>query len=276
MYGYIYKTTNLYNGKIYVGQHKSSKFNPNYYVSGVRFTNVFNKYGKESFVCELLEKCYSEDELNEKEQYWISKLDATNRDIGYNLMSGGYKIRGIKHSKETKLKISRTKTGKHPNRIYTTPSENIRKKISDTLKEYYKTHDNPRKGVHLSDETKEKLRNANLGKKYSEEVRAKHRGKKAWNKGISMSYEAKQHLRDINIGKKQNLSNEARELKRKRWSGKNNPNSGGLTDSVKEKLRKANLGKRWINDGTKNICVNESELQNYLDLGYIRGRLKKS
>lgn len=272
MYGYIYKTTNLYNGKIYVGQHKSSKFNPNYYGSGVRFTNVFNKYGKESFVCELLEKCYSEDELNEKEQYWISKLDATNRDIGYNLMSGGYKIRGIKHSKETKLKISKTKTGKHPNRIYTTPSENIRKKISDTLKEYYKTHDNPRKGVHLSETTKEKLRQANLGKRYSEEVRAKHREKPAWNKGIPMSEEAKQHLREINLGKKHIESKEMLEKRRNAWLGANNPNYGGLSEQVKQKIRDYNLGRIWVSNGEKSKQILPEELQNYISIGYHKGR----
>ena len=110
MYGYIYKTTNLFNGKIYVEQHKSSKFNKNYLGSGLHITNLVNKYGKESFSCELLEKCYSEEELNEKEIYWIKTLDSTNRNIGYNLMSGGYKVRDMKHSLETKQKISKSKT----------------------------------------------------------------------------------------------------------------------------------------------------------------------
>ena len=201
MYGYIYKTTNLFNGKIYVGQHRAKKFNPNYYGSGVRFSNVFEKYGKDSFTCEVLEWCETEDELNEKEIYWISKLNSTDKSIGYNLMSGGYKIRGIEHSEETKEKISKAKTGITPNRDSWIPTEETKQKISNTLKEFYKTHDNPRKGVHLSDETKEKLRQVNLGKTYSEEVKDKHRNRPAWNKGIPMTEEAKQHLREVNTGK---------------------------------------------------------------------------
>ena len=201
MYGYVYKTTNLINGKIYIGQHHSEIFDENYYGSGVRFTNVFNKYGKDNFICELLEECSSEDELNEREQYWIEHFNATDRNIGYNLMSGGYKVRGIKHSEETKQKISISKTGQHPNRNYTKISDETKLKISSTLKEYFKTHDNPRRGVHLSDVTKEKLRKANLGKKYSETTKAKHRNRPAWNKGVPMAEDAKQHLREINTGK---------------------------------------------------------------------------
>lgn len=201
MYGYIYKTTNLFNGKIYIGQHKSNVFDENYYGSGVRFTNVFNKYGKDNFICELLEECNSEDELNAQEQYWIEHFNSTDRSIGYNLMSGGYKVRGAKHSEETKKKISISKTGQHPNRDYSCISDETKQKISNTLKEYFKTHDNPRKGVHLSEKTKEKLRRANLGKKYSEATKEKHRNRPAWNKGISMTEEAKQHLREVNTGK---------------------------------------------------------------------------
>lgn len=273
MYGYIYKTTNLFNGKIYVGQHKATKFNDNYYGSGIRITNLINKFGKSSFSCELLEECSSEEELNEKEIYWIDKLNSTNRDIGYNLMSGGYKVRGIKHSEETKQKISKAKMGCHPNRDYLM-SESTKNKISNTLKEYYKTHDNPRKGVHLTVKTKQKLRDANLGKKYPEEVREKHRGRKAWNKGIPMTEEAKENLRRINTGKKQNLSEEARQKKREQFSGKNNPNYGGLKPETKEKLRKAIKGRIWINNGIINKQVYPKDFNEiYKPLGFIRGRI---
>ena len=46
MFGYIYKTTNLINNKIYIGQHKSEKFEPNKYIgSGVVLLKAINKYG---------------------------------------------------------------------------------------------------------------------------------------------------------------------------------------------------------------------------------------
>lgn len=200
MYGYIYKTTNTFNGKIYIGQHRADKFNPEYFGSGVIITNIINKYGTDSFICEVLEECNSEQELNDKEIYWIEYFNATDKNIGYNLMSGGYKTRGIKHSDSTKKKISKSKTGVSPDRVYGTPSEEIKNKISNTLKEYYKTHKNPKFGTHLSEETKEKLRQANLGKKYPKEVRDKHRIP-AWNKGVPMTEEAKEHLKQINTGK---------------------------------------------------------------------------
>ena len=35
MYGYVYKTTDLESGLIYVGQHKSESFDNKYYGSGI-------------------------------------------------------------------------------------------------------------------------------------------------------------------------------------------------------------------------------------------------
>lgn len=47
----IYKTTNLVNGKFYVGQHyqKSSEFD-GYLGSGIKILNAIKKYGKENFI----------------------------------------------------------------------------------------------------------------------------------------------------------------------------------------------------------------------------------
>jgi len=43
MYGYIYKTTNLINNWIYIGQKKKIKFDHNYYGSGIHLKNAINK-----------------------------------------------------------------------------------------------------------------------------------------------------------------------------------------------------------------------------------------
>ena len=56
MYGYIYKTTNLINGKIYIGKHKSEKYDKNYYGSGKIISIAISKYDISNFKNELLPK----------------------------------------------------------------------------------------------------------------------------------------------------------------------------------------------------------------------------
>lgn len=106
----IYKITNLINGKIYVGQttktleqrlakHWSEArcaSRPNNY-----FHNALLKYGIENFIIEKLDTASSIEELNEKEYYWIEKLHSRDKDIGYNLMTGGKS--GIKSEKTKEL-----------------------------------------------------------------------------------------------------------------------------------------------------------------------------
>jgi len=89
MYGYIYKTTDLKHDKIYIGQHKSSQFDTKYYGSGRIITDLLKNYPRDNFTCQILCECQSQDELNEKEIYWINELDSRNPDVGYNLSSGG-------------------------------------------------------------------------------------------------------------------------------------------------------------------------------------------
>ena len=44
------------------------------------------KYGIEHFHIEILEKT---SRLDEREKYWISKFHSTDKDRGYNVLSGG-------------------------------------------------------------------------------------------------------------------------------------------------------------------------------------------
>lgn len=90
MYGYIYKTTNKINGKIYVGKKISSAFLGNkYHGSGAYIKNAIHKYGEENFETELLEEAYDLEDLNMKEKYWIKKLNSQDKIIGYNISPGG-------------------------------------------------------------------------------------------------------------------------------------------------------------------------------------------
>ena len=88
MHYLIYKTTNLLNGKIYVGQHRTSNLDDGYLGSGTKLLNSVKKYGRKNFKVDVLETCTFED-MNKLEIYWIDKLDSTNRETGYNICNGG-------------------------------------------------------------------------------------------------------------------------------------------------------------------------------------------
>lgn len=79
----IYKTTNIINGKFYIG--KDSRNNPSYLGSGLALLKALEKYGRENFKKEILEICSTLEELSKAEIYWAEKLDAYNREKSYNI-----------------------------------------------------------------------------------------------------------------------------------------------------------------------------------------------
>lgn len=90
MYGYIYKTTNLINNKIYIGKKVSKKYLGTAYLgSGKLIKRAIEKYGKENFQVEQLNTANTKEKLNELEKFYISYYNSTNREIGYNISIGG-------------------------------------------------------------------------------------------------------------------------------------------------------------------------------------------
>lgn len=84
--GFIYKTTNFINGKIYIGQHISN--NKYYLGSGVMLSRAIEKYGRQNFKKEILKHCFSQEQLDVWEKYFIRKFCSTNPKIGYNILPG--------------------------------------------------------------------------------------------------------------------------------------------------------------------------------------------
>lgn len=82
----IYKTTNLINGKIYVGKYEGNR--DTYLGSGKILRYAFIKYGKENFKRETIEECNNRDQLNQRERFWIKELNSQFPN-GYNLSEGG-------------------------------------------------------------------------------------------------------------------------------------------------------------------------------------------
>jgi len=63
----IYKTTNLINGKIYIGLDTHN--NPKYLGSGKLLHFAIEKYGISAFSKEIIDRGETIKELNEKEKY---------------------------------------------------------------------------------------------------------------------------------------------------------------------------------------------------------------
>lgn len=90
MYYYVYQITNLINGKIYVGKHKSAKhpFDNDYYGSGKQISAAIEKYGKENFKKEVLYFCSSLEEMSDREAEIVTE-DFVKRKDTYNMHKGG-------------------------------------------------------------------------------------------------------------------------------------------------------------------------------------------
>lgn len=241
--GFIYKITNNINNKIYIGKTKytiEKRFNGHikraeHNDRNYPLYNAMNKYGIENFSISVIEEC-SEDLLNEREKFWISKFNSTDREIGYNLTLGGEGGDTYSYqSEERKLEISKLKSehsgmklgspgrtkrlatikrtnicsishlGKTPwNKGLTMEEHEGLKKLSNSLKEYYKTHDGVQKGKPRTEEEKIKISNGMKGKK----------------NGVG---------------------------------------------------NKSNTGKKWLHKDGKNIIVFKEEIQKYLDDGWEFG-----
>jgi group I intron endonuclease len=184
---FIYKITNKINGKIYIGKtikpiekrwkcHRQQSKRKGKCQS--HLYSAIRKYGENNFILSLVEECCSEYG-NTREQYWIKFYNSTNPSIGYNLTIGG--DGGI-------------------------VSEECKKKISDTLKEYYKNHTpfNPMKGIsgeshpfygkHHTNKAKEKLSVARKGKKYEDvmsietAIKSKKKRSQRWKGKLNPSF----------------------------------------------------------------------------------------
>ena len=116
--GVIYKITNTINNKVYIGQTvRKGGFDARYGAGtgNIKFTHnkhlkrSIEKYGVENFTIDKeFDKANSQEELDEKEKYWISFYNALNPNYGYNKKEGGS---GGKLNAETKLHIMKNSGG---------------------------------------------------------------------------------------------------------------------------------------------------------------------
>jgi len=266
----IYKTTNLINGKFYVG--KDEKNNPEYLGSGINLNRAIKKYGKENFIKETIEVCSTREELIEREKYWIKETKA--QELGYNIADGGWG--GNTYTEETKQRVSQFFKGRYlspetiekrkktieerkkqnPDRYRQTEerkkaigdfhrgkeiSEEQRKKLSERMKNF--TNYSPEFLEMQKGENRRGEKSPMWGTKASEETRRKQSEAHKKNPvrywlGKKMSPEAREKIRQKSLGRKH--SEETKEKMR----GENNHFYGQThTPETRERLKQARLNK---------------------------------
>ena len=176
-YNYIYITTNLINGKQYVGEHSTDNIDDNYLGSGQSLRKAFRKYGRKNFNKEILEHFDTKENAFDNQKIYIDEYN-TLSPVGYNISpKGGHQcsnsfseetrklirekrklqiIIGIKPSDETRMKMSKSHEGKtmseeskEKNRI-----KHLKENLSEeTLKKMSESASKPR-----TEEYKQKLR----------------------------------------------------------------------------------------------------------------------
>lgn len=171
----VYCHTLKSDGRKYIGitgQNPKKRWNyGNGYTS--YFRNAIKKYGWNNFEHTILFEDLTEQEAIQKEIELIKELDLTDREKGFNLCYGGQGTNGYVFNEKDIEKMRISHLGKKL-------TEEQKQKISLSLREHYshipkkpKPLPKPKgriAGFHLSEKTKEKLRQANLGKKQSEET----------------------------------------------------------------------------------------------------------
>ena len=209
----IYMIENILNGKFYIGKTVKTvqvRFKQHIQCAKKRINrklyDAMNHYGIDKFVVHVIEdNIQSEDILNEREIYWIAKLNAIEN--GYNMAEGGNGGASIvpKHWDENHHK-------KFHDYLYNRGGiEMIRKNMKEN---------NPMKGRNHSDESKEKMRQSK--EKYKEVYSKRFSGKGNPMYGYTKEYVEKYKNESEFCNK---LSRIRKEMS-KRSSGKGNPMYG--------------------------------------------------
>jgi hypothetical protein len=87
-YHYIYKTTNIVNGKYYIGMHSTNNLEDGYIGSGKRLWYSIQKYGRENFNCEILEMLPNRVSLKQREKELVNEQLLKDK-LCMNIVYGG-------------------------------------------------------------------------------------------------------------------------------------------------------------------------------------------
>jgi hypothetical protein len=213
LFNFVFVTTNLINGKQYVGDHSSNDLEcwktKHYLGSGKIIIKAVEKYKKENFSRKILEFFPTKQEAFDAQEKYIKQFNTLNINGGYNVSpSGGH---GAKKcwSENSKEQMSRSMLGKNKGKVpwnkgmkmskefcektlkgiieTRTPLQKLKRSNTKKIKEIKQRKERKQYTITkirkpFSDEHKKAISESCMGRKQSEETKQKigigHLGKK--------------------------------------------------------------------------------------------------
>lgn len=257
MFGYIYETTNLINGKKYIGQKVSNIFLKEKYLgSGKILKQAILKEGKENFKVRLIEECNSKENLDNREIYWINYYNAVKSKNYYNIAHGGEGGDTFSGLSDKNKELVRTKHSLASSNLVMT--EEVRQKISKANKGRIHTN------------------KARINMSKGQQTRFKN-GDSVWNKGIKncFSEETLKKMSEHNVGMKGKKHKEStKNLMSNNCIGDKNPFYGKHhTQETINRIRSYTKNSIWITKGIEHKRVLFYKLDKYLNDGWHKGRI---
>jgi len=249
----IYGIVNLVNWKIYIGKTKNIRKRWGGHRNKLErkthdnehFQNAWYKYGGDNFKVVIIEECLDE-ELIEKEIFYISFYSTANREFGYNMTTGGDGIPGHRHTDETKIKISNSQKGRVQSKEQIQKRKITIENWTDEEKEIARINSsNGHKGQVVSQEQREKLSKLYKGKPSK---RINYVTKEETKLKISIAMTGKTKTEESKQKQRETIKNKTEEEKkesRKRMS--ESAKKRGITNS----LEKYWIERRAINENQK-------------------------
>jgi group I intron endonuclease len=129
---YIYKITNILDGKIYIGKTTDPKrrwYHHQYYDSEFVLKRALEKHSIENFNFEVIEQINCTNSQASKREVFFIKHFNCKVPLGYNMTNGGEGSKGFKMKEETVEKIRKARTGKKSSLLTRIKQSEIHKKL---------------------------------------------------------------------------------------------------------------------------------------------------
>ena len=173
----VYKITNMVNGKIYIGVHKTNDLNDNYMGSGKLLKRAQKKYGIENFEREYLYVFDNAEDMFKMESEIVNEEFIARKDT-YNLKLGGFGgwDHVNTHENAKKWRAAGSKAGTAANLKRFNEDEDYRNAVCDHLMRISKL--NSKMGLKLAREKLRRIYESTgmwpfSNKTHSEETKAK-------------------------------------------------------------------------------------------------------